>query len=468
MMGAVGDQDRVEAVYRAVHPRLWRSLLAYTGDAELASDAEAEAFAQVLRRGDAVDDVEAWVWRSAFRIAVGSAGGEVELDRSRTGGWFDAVDRFGRRVLGPVGRPVPAAAGLRRVALRRRVHVTRDRRAARDQCGHGSGAAESGPCRRCATRSRRPSMRDDFDSVVADRFKVLDDVPVPDTWSRVQSNVLDRMPVQFTEEEVTMIDLETPSQTDEHRKGPKRVVVAGLLAAAAVVAIALVAIRNDDPVSPADQPSPTVTVPDRAAASAVRHTRRAVRARDVLRRRGRRSHRRRGSPSPSATGGRTDDGWASVKEGTGFMTFSRPDRVFVDACHPIDGFHPGPLTTLDGLVAALSEQGGWAEVTAPSDISVDGYVGKAFQRTAPAEFTDCSTALPRSESWENDLDDGGPGWSYYEPGEIETLWVLDVNGTIIIINTRLGRTIKTPPPSPNSPPYSTRSASSRRSARSRT
>ena len=70
-MGGVGVQDRVEAVYRAVHPRLWRSLLAFTGDAELASDAEAEAFAQVLRRGEAVDDVEAWVWRSAFRIASG-------------------------------------------------------------------------------------------------------------------------------------------------------------------------------------------------------------------------------------------------------------------------------------------------------------------------------------------------------------------------------------------------------------
>ena len=70
-MGGVGDQGRVEAVYRSVHPRLWRSLLAYTGDAELASDAEAEAFAQVLRRGDAVDDVAAWVWRSAFRIASG-------------------------------------------------------------------------------------------------------------------------------------------------------------------------------------------------------------------------------------------------------------------------------------------------------------------------------------------------------------------------------------------------------------
>ena len=70
-MGDMSDQDRVETVYRSVHPRLWRSLLSYTGDAELASDAEAEAFAQVLRRGEAVDDVAAWVWRSAFQIAAG-------------------------------------------------------------------------------------------------------------------------------------------------------------------------------------------------------------------------------------------------------------------------------------------------------------------------------------------------------------------------------------------------------------
>jgi RNA polymerase sigma-70 factor, ECF subfamily len=70
MMGDVGGQG-VEAVYRAVHPRLWRALFAYTGNADLASDAEAEAFAQVMRRGDAVDDVAAWVWRSAFRIATG-------------------------------------------------------------------------------------------------------------------------------------------------------------------------------------------------------------------------------------------------------------------------------------------------------------------------------------------------------------------------------------------------------------
>jgi RNA polymerase sigma-70 factor, ECF subfamily len=71
MMDDVDGQQRVEVVYRDVHSRLWRALLSYTCDAELASDAESEAFAQVLRRGDAVDDVAAWVWRSAFRIASG-------------------------------------------------------------------------------------------------------------------------------------------------------------------------------------------------------------------------------------------------------------------------------------------------------------------------------------------------------------------------------------------------------------
>src|SRR5262245_44843658 len=83
MMGVVGDRDRVEAVYRSVHRRLWRALVAYTGDAELASDAAAEAFAQVLRRGDAVDDVGAWVWRSAFRIASGLLALRLDGDAAR-------------------------------------------------------------------------------------------------------------------------------------------------------------------------------------------------------------------------------------------------------------------------------------------------------------------------------------------------------------------------------------------------
>lgn len=71
-MEEVGDvRSDVESVYRAQHERLWRALFAYTGDPHVAEDAEGEAFAQLLRRGAAVTDPAAWVWRAAFKIAAG-------------------------------------------------------------------------------------------------------------------------------------------------------------------------------------------------------------------------------------------------------------------------------------------------------------------------------------------------------------------------------------------------------------
>jgi RNA polymerase sigma-70 factor (ECF subfamily) len=71
----------IEAVYRAHAPRLWRSLLAWTGDAAIADDAVAEAFAQALRRGEALREPERWVWRTAYRIAAGAL-----KERGRHGG----------------------------------------------------------------------------------------------------------------------------------------------------------------------------------------------------------------------------------------------------------------------------------------------------------------------------------------------------------------------------------------------
>jgi len=54
----------------ALAPRV-HSLLAFTGDPELAKDAMAEAFAQAIGRGDAIAHQDRWVWRAAFRIASG-------------------------------------------------------------------------------------------------------------------------------------------------------------------------------------------------------------------------------------------------------------------------------------------------------------------------------------------------------------------------------------------------------------
>ena len=130
--------------------------------------------------------------------------------------------------LAPVGRPVPATAGLRCAALCRQVHVTRDRRAARDQCGHRAGAAAPGP--------RRAAPHDH-----GGRACVTTSTP----WWRTDSRFSTRCPSRThghvssapvsgagptTEEVLTMIDLETPVPTEPRPKRPMRVVVAGILA----------------------------------------------------------------------------------------------------------------------------------------------------------------------------------------------------------------------------------------------
>lgn len=63
--------DAVREVWERDGARLWRSLLGYSGDPEIASDAMSEAFAQALGRGPAVRDHAAWIWRASFRIAAG-------------------------------------------------------------------------------------------------------------------------------------------------------------------------------------------------------------------------------------------------------------------------------------------------------------------------------------------------------------------------------------------------------------
>lgn len=85
----------IEDVYREQAPKLWRSLVAFTGDPEIASDAVAEAFAQVIARRGAVRDPGAWVWRVAYRVAAGQLQrrGTHEVEASRAAGASDVIER---------------------------------------------------------------------------------------------------------------------------------------------------------------------------------------------------------------------------------------------------------------------------------------------------------------------------------------------------------------------------------------
>lgn len=73
----VVDEDAavmvVESLYRGDGARLERALVGSFGSPELAQDAAAEAFAQLLRRGDEVEQPGRWVWKAAFAIARGLA-----------------------------------------------------------------------------------------------------------------------------------------------------------------------------------------------------------------------------------------------------------------------------------------------------------------------------------------------------------------------------------------------------------
>jgi DNA-directed RNA polymerase specialized sigma24 family protein len=67
----MAPSSSVEDLYRTEGPRLWRSVMAFTGNRDVTDDAVSEAFTQLLGRGDSVRDPARWVWRAAFKIAGG-------------------------------------------------------------------------------------------------------------------------------------------------------------------------------------------------------------------------------------------------------------------------------------------------------------------------------------------------------------------------------------------------------------
>ena len=149
----------MEATYRTIHPVLWRALVAYTGDREVASDAESEAFAQVIRRGDEVVDVAAWVWRSAFAIAGGMLERRTKARRLDAAGTEDfELDSSISEFLGLLGSlnsqqkacivlryvtqldnaGIASALGMREGTVRVQLHRAHAAlRRAREEAGHG-------------------------------------------------------------------------------------------------------------------------------------------------------------------------------------------------------------------------------------------------------------------------------------------------------------------------------------------
>lgn len=100
-------------------------------------------------------------------------------------------------------------------------------------------------------------------------------------------------------------------------------------------------------------------------------------------------------------------------------------NIYTDRCQWRGALLDPPVgPTVDDLTIALADVWG-ADATAPIDITIDGYVGKQMVLTVPTDvdFADC----------DNEQFHGWPDRYYQGPGQIERLWILDVEGERLVV-----------------------------------
>ena len=124
--------------------------------------------------------------------------------------------------------------------------------------------------------------------------------------------------------------------------------------------------------------------------------------------------------------------------GTGFNGYGDP-------CHWSTTIPETPATTPDEIAAALAAQAS-RDATAPVDVVVGGYAGKAITLHVPMsyevpgaareeEFADCDQSIFGSYGVEGDTE---PSRNHPGPGQIDELWILDVDGAIVILDAMHG------------------------------
>ena len=106
--------------------------------------------------------------------------------------------------------------------------------------------------------------------------------------------------------------------------------------------------------------------------------------------------------------------------------FDYVTNIYADSCPSVLVDPPvGP--TVDDLASAWANLPGF-HATAPTDITVDGFHGKQVEFTVPDyNKTDCPDGDFKL------LASGNGAWSAEGPNQHNQLWILDVNGTRLVI-----------------------------------
>ena len=123
-------------------------------------------------------------------------------------------------------------------------------------------------------------------------------------------------------------------------------------------------------------------------------------------------------------------------DGSGMIIFAQQEyTVYGDPCHWTTTTPETPVTTVDDFVAALSAQGS-RDASDPVDITLGGYAGKSITLEVPddVDFTECDPGY--GGSWDCGGDGMSPCGYHSGAGEIDTVYILDVDGVIMAWNTK--------------------------------
>lgn len=127
-------------------------------------------------------------------------------------------------------------------------------------------------------------------------------------------------------------------------------------------------------------------------------------------------------------------------DGAFIMVFAeREFWIYGDPCRWSATRPDTPATTVDDVVAALAAQAS-RDASEPVDITLDGYAGKSVTLHVPddAALDACDEGVFGSwASIDPEFGDDGisPSRHAQGPGQIDTLYVLDLDGVVMIIDT---------------------------------
>ncbi|HET9879345.1 MAG TPA: hypothetical protein VFQ81_08595 [Candidatus Limnocylindria bacterium] len=124
---------------------------------------------------------------------------------------------------------------------------------------------------------------------------------------------------------------------------------------------------------------------------------------------------------------------SAAPDGAGMIAFFGELYVYADPCQWATTRPDLPVSTVDELMEALAAQAS-RDASEPVDITLDGHTGQSVILHVPddAVFTECDQGT--FGSWGVPGADRSPFRYHQDPGQIDEVWAVDVDGVLTVID----------------------------------